>query len=47
LWALIPAGLTALAMVVRTALDKTLLEELKGYQDYATRVRYRLLSGVR
>jgi len=47
LWALIPAALTACLLVVRTALeDRTLLEELDGYQDYAARVRYRLLPGV-
>jgi protein-S-isoprenylcysteine O-methyltransferase Ste14 len=47
LWALIPGVLAALLFVVRTALeDKTLLGELDGYQDYAHRVRYRLLPGV-
>ena len=47
LWALIPGGLAALLFVVRTALeDKTLLEELDGYKEYAQRVRYRLLPGV-
>jgi protein-S-isoprenylcysteine O-methyltransferase Ste14 len=47
LWALIPAALTLCLFVVRTALeDRTLLEELDGYQDYAARVRYRLLPGV-
>ena len=47
LWALIPAGLGAIALVVRTALeDRMLKEELDGYQDYAQRVRYRLLPGV-
>ena len=47
LWALIPAGLTMCLFVVRTALeDRTLLEELDGYEDYAARVRYRLLPGV-
>jgi protein-S-isoprenylcysteine O-methyltransferase Ste14 len=46
-WAFIPAGLAALLFVVRTALeDKTLLEELDGYRDYAAKVRYRLLPGV-
>lgn len=46
-WALIPGGLSALLFVVRTALeDKTLLEELDGYRDYARRVRYRLLPGI-
>ena len=47
LWALIPAGLAAVLLVVRTALeDKTLLEELDGYTGYAERVRYCLLPGV-
>lgn len=47
LWALIPAVLAALALVVRTALeDRTLMEELDGYGDYARRVRYRLVPGI-
>jgi protein-S-isoprenylcysteine O-methyltransferase Ste14 len=47
LWALIPGGLTALLLVVRTALeDRTLRNELGGYPAYAERVRYRLLPGV-
>jgi protein-S-isoprenylcysteine O-methyltransferase Ste14 len=47
LWALIPGGLSALLMVVRTVLeDKTLLNELDGYKEYARRVRYRLMPGV-
>jgi len=34
-------------MVVRTALeDRTLLEELDGYREYAERVRYRLIPGI-
>lgn len=46
-WALIPGGLTAMLFIVRTALeDKTLLEELGGYKEYAMRVRYRLLPGI-
>ena len=46
-WAAIPALLTALLFVVRTALeDRTLREELDGYEAYARRVRYRLLPGV-
>ncbi len=46
-WALIPSGLASLLYVVRTALeDKTLLDELDGYPDYARQVRYRLLPGV-
>lgn len=44
---LIPAMLGLCALVIRTALeDRTLREELPGYQDYARRVRYRLLPGL-
>lgn len=47
LWVLIPGGLTALLIIVRTVFeDNTLLEGLDGYQEYARRVRYRLLPGV-
>jgi len=47
LWALIPAGLTALLLVVRTALeDRTLLNELEGYREYAQQTRCRLLPGM-
>ena len=47
LWALIPTVLTICAFVVRTALeDRTLREELDGYEEYAQRTRYRLLPGV-
>ena len=46
-WALIPAGLTLVVVVVRTALeDRTLQRELEGYQAYAQRVRYRLVPGL-
>ncbi len=46
-WALIPGGVAAGLMVLRTALeDRTLLRELAGYTDYASRVRYRLIPGV-
>jgi protein-S-isoprenylcysteine O-methyltransferase Ste14 len=47
LWGLIPAGLTAFLLLIRTALeDQTLQAELPGYRDYAQQVRYRLLPGV-
>lgn len=46
-WALIPGGVSALLSVVRTALeDRTLLDELDGYREYAERTRYRLLPGI-
>jgi protein-S-isoprenylcysteine O-methyltransferase Ste14 len=47
LWAIIPAVLDAVVVVVRTALeDRTLRAELAGYTDYAEQVRYRLVPGV-
>jgi protein-S-isoprenylcysteine O-methyltransferase Ste14 len=47
LWALIPAVLSCLLLVVRTVLeDKTLRNELVGYEEYTQRVRYRLVPGV-
>ncbi len=46
-WAFVPAIMSVIGLVVRTALeDKTLREELEGYEAYSTRVRYRLLPGV-
>jgi protein-S-isoprenylcysteine O-methyltransferase Ste14 len=47
LWALIPGVLGILSLIARTALEDDMLqEELGGYQEYAGRVRYRLLPGV-
>ena len=47
LWALVPGILAALLMVARTILeDRTLKRELSGYQDYARKVRYRLMPYV-
>jgi protein-S-isoprenylcysteine O-methyltransferase Ste14 len=46
-WALVPALLTIAVIVLRTALeDRTLLQELDGYSEYAQRVRYRLFPGI-
>ena len=46
-WALVPAVLAILSVVVRTALeDRTLRQELDGYEAYADRVRYRLIPGI-
>lgn len=46
-WALIPGGLNAILLVIRTALeDRTLQAELSGYADYARLVRHRLLPGI-
>jgi protein-S-isoprenylcysteine O-methyltransferase Ste14 len=47
LWALIPAVLAAVLLLIRTALeDRTLQAELTGYTAYTREVRYRLLPGV-
>jgi protein-S-isoprenylcysteine O-methyltransferase Ste14 len=46
-WTLIPAAVALVIAVIRTALeDRTLQEELPGYQEYTRRVRYRLFPGV-
>ncbi len=47
LWTLIPAAVALVIAVIRTALeDRTLQEELPGYQEYTRRVRYRLFPGI-
>ncbi len=47
LWALVPVTLSAVLLVMRTALeDQTLRQELEGYAEYAQRVRYRLVPGL-
>lgn len=46
-WAFVPATITILVAVVRTALeDRTLQAELAGYAEYARRVHYRLAPGL-
>jgi len=46
-WALVPAVLSVAALVVRTALeDRTLREELEGYEAYSERVPNRLLPAI-
>jgi protein-S-isoprenylcysteine O-methyltransferase Ste14 len=46
-WAAIPALAAGALYVLRTTLeDKTLMDELPGYKDYARRTRYRLLPGL-
>lgn len=47
LWALIPACLASLLLIVRTQWeDQTLQAELAGYKEYTQRVRYKLIPGV-
>jgi protein-S-isoprenylcysteine O-methyltransferase Ste14 len=44
---MIAAVVSAALYVLRTALeDRTLREELPGYEEYARQTRYRLLPGV-
>ena len=46
-WAVIPGSSIAVLFFVRTALEDQMLRgELKGYQEYAQRVRYRLFPGI-
>ena len=46
-WAFVPAVLSVVDLVVRTALeDRTLREELEGYEAYSNRVPHRLLPGI-
>jgi len=47
LYSLIPGGLGIIAVAIRTYLeDRTLQEELDGYREYASRVRWRLIPGI-
>lgn len=47
LWALIPAAMVVVLLVVRTKLeDRTLQDKLSGYKEYADRVRFRLFPGI-
>jgi protein-S-isoprenylcysteine O-methyltransferase Ste14 len=46
-WSCVPAALTAALFVWRTAReDRTLRQELAGYEEYTRRTRHRLLPGV-
>ena len=47
LWAFVPVLFLAIVLVIRTRLeDRTLQEQLAGYEDYAQEVRYRLVPGI-
>jgi protein-S-isoprenylcysteine O-methyltransferase Ste14 len=46
-WALVPAVLSAINLVARTAAeDRFLQRNLSGYHDFAKRTRYRLIPGI-
>ena len=47
IWALMPAVLACMVLVLRTALEDGVLQaELAGYARYAMRVRCRLVPGI-
>ena len=47
LWAMVPALVMVVALVLRTGLeDRMLREGLDGYQEYAKKTPYRLVPGV-
>jgi protein-S-isoprenylcysteine O-methyltransferase Ste14 len=46
-WIIIPTFLAIMGSILRTALeDRTLLDELPGYEEFAQRTRYRLVPGI-
>jgi len=47
LWALIPALITSVVLIVRARWEDAMLQaELPGYKEYAQRVRYKLIPGI-
>lgn len=47
LWVILPTVLVIIASVIRTALeDRTLREELPGYEEYTQQTKYRLVPGI-
>jgi protein-S-isoprenylcysteine O-methyltransferase Ste14 len=47
IWTIIPATIAIIISIMRTELeDRTLIEELEGYHDYAQRVRYKIIPGI-
>jgi protein-S-isoprenylcysteine O-methyltransferase Ste14 len=47
LWSIIPISLSVILLITRTSMeDKTLKNELKGYLEYATKTRYKIIPYV-
>jgi protein-S-isoprenylcysteine O-methyltransferase Ste14 len=47
LWALVPGITAAVSIIISTASEDRILQaELPGYQDYAQKVRFRLVPGI-
>lgn len=46
-WSFVPAGLSVIALLVRTHLEDALLKtELEGYREYCAQTKYRLIPGL-
>jgi protein-S-isoprenylcysteine O-methyltransferase Ste14 len=46
-WGLIPAAVAVLALVVRTRSEEEMLvKDMDGYEEYQTRVRYKLIPKI-
>jgi protein-S-isoprenylcysteine O-methyltransferase Ste14 len=46
-WAFIPVSVSAILLIVRTAMeDRILTDQLPGYQNYAAQTRWKLIPGV-
>jgi protein-S-isoprenylcysteine O-methyltransferase Ste14 len=47
LWALVPAVIACLTLILRTHWEDQMLQaELPGYKEFAQRVRFKLLPGI-
>jgi protein-S-isoprenylcysteine O-methyltransferase Ste14 len=46
-WSIIPVALSVILVITRTSLeDKTLINELEGYQDYSSKTRFKLIPRI-
>jgi protein-S-isoprenylcysteine O-methyltransferase Ste14 len=46
-WSIIPVSISAVLLIIRTRLeDRTLTNELNGYQAYATKTKSKLIPGI-
>lgn len=47
IWCIIPSVIYIILFIIRTYFeDRTLIKELKGYREYSTKTRYRIIKGV-
>ncbi|MDP4239874.1 MAG: isoprenylcysteine carboxylmethyltransferase family protein, partial [Bacteroidota bacterium] len=47
LWSIVPIALAVILLLTRTNMeDKTLKNELKGYLEYSTKTRYKIIPFV-